>query len=181
MSGILELYAVAQADSIAEYLTVHSENPNSIVNCILHAFRSGPTINDAVIYGKQVIMGIIVLLSPTPGGSGLAEFIFNDFLSAFGNPTRVEASIGKIYRENGLQAAFDWMDAELIQIAATSATLPMAPPRCPAQSPAPAAGRHRPTTAMPSRRPSAPELSRRRSAGTRRWSGSRYRFRRAAR
>ncbi len=55
----------------------------SIVNCILHAFQSGPALNDAVIYGKQVIMGIIVLLSPTPGGSGLAEFIFNDFLGAF--------------------------------------------------------------------------------------------------
>jgi hypothetical protein len=28
-------------------------------------------------------MGIIILLSPTPGGSGLAEFMFNDFLGEF--------------------------------------------------------------------------------------------------
>lgn len=56
----------------------------SIVNCILHAFHPNMGFrNDAVIYGKQVIMGIIVLLSPTPGGSGLAEFIFNDFLGMF--------------------------------------------------------------------------------------------------
>lgn len=56
----------------------------SIVNCILHAFHPGMGFgNDAVIYGKQVIMGIIVLLSPTPGGSGLAEFIFNDFLGLY--------------------------------------------------------------------------------------------------
>lgn len=56
----------------------------SIVNCILHAFHPHMDFrNDAVIYGKQVIMGIIVLLSPTPGGSGLAEFIFNDFLGMF--------------------------------------------------------------------------------------------------
>lgn len=55
----------------------------SIVNCILHAFQPGHKLNDAVIYGKQVVMGIIILLSPTPGGSGLAEFIFNDFLSFF--------------------------------------------------------------------------------------------------
>lgn len=56
----------------------------SIVNCILHAFHPHMGFrNDAVIYGKQVIMGIIVLLSPTPGGSGLAEFIFNDFLGLF--------------------------------------------------------------------------------------------------
>jgi glycosyltransferase 2 family protein len=56
----------------------------SIVNCILHAFHPDMGFrNDAIIYGKQVIMGIIVLLSPTPGGSGLAEFIFNDFLGLF--------------------------------------------------------------------------------------------------
>jgi glycosyltransferase 2 family protein len=56
----------------------------SIVNCILHAFHPDMGFrNDPIIYGKQVIMGIIVLLSPTPGGSGLAEFIFNDFLGLF--------------------------------------------------------------------------------------------------
>lgn len=55
----------------------------TIVNCILHAFHPSSGLNDAVIYGKQVVMGIIILLSPTPGGSGLAEFIFNDFLGMF--------------------------------------------------------------------------------------------------
>lgn len=49
-------------------------------------------------------------------GEWFTRLTSNDFLSAFGNPTRVEASIGKIYRENGLQAAFDWMDAELIPL-----------------------------------------------------------------
>lgn len=38
----------------------------------------------------------------------------NDFLSAFGNPTRVEASIGELYQKDGLQAAFSWMEAELL-------------------------------------------------------------------
>jgi uncharacterized protein (TIRG00374 family) len=56
----------------------------SIVNCIIHAFSDHPGFgNDLVIYGKQVIMGIIVLLSPTPGGSGVAEFIFKDFLGMY--------------------------------------------------------------------------------------------------
>ena len=40
----------------------------------------------------------------------------NDFLSSFGNPTRVEASIGNLYLEGGLDAAFAWMDAELIPL-----------------------------------------------------------------
>jgi uncharacterized protein (TIRG00374 family) len=56
----------------------------SIVNCIVHAFSITPGFgDDLVIYGKQVIMGIIVLLSPTPGGSGVAEFIFKDFLGMY--------------------------------------------------------------------------------------------------
>ncbi len=38
----------------------------------------------------------------------------NDFLSAFGNPTRVEASIGELYQSEGIEAAFAWMEAELI-------------------------------------------------------------------
>ncbi len=58
----------------------------SIVNCILHAFPDGSHFSDLVVYAKQVVMGIIVLLSPTPGGSGLAEFIFNDFLGMYVAP-----------------------------------------------------------------------------------------------
>ncbi len=49
-------------------------------------------------------------------GEWFTRLTSNDFLSAFGNPTRVEASIGKLYGERGLQAAFDWMDAELIPL-----------------------------------------------------------------
>lgn len=55
----------------------------SIVNCIIHAFHDGKPLNDFVIYGKQVVMGIIILLSPTPGGSGLAEYMFTDFLGGY--------------------------------------------------------------------------------------------------
>ena len=40
----------------------------------------------------------------------------NRFLSAFGEPTAVEASIGKIFQHNGLEAACEWMDAELLPV-----------------------------------------------------------------
>lgn len=33
-----------------------------------------------LIYARQLTMWIILLVSPTPGGSGVAEFIFSDFL-----------------------------------------------------------------------------------------------------
>ena len=47
-------------------------------------------------------------------GKWFTHLTSNDFLSAFGNPTRVEASIGRLYQEQGLDAAFQWMEAELL-------------------------------------------------------------------
>jgi dsRNA-specific ribonuclease len=49
-------------------------------------------------------------------GEWFTRLTSNDFLSAFGNPTRVEASIGKLYLEGGLKAAFTWMDTELVPV-----------------------------------------------------------------
>lgn len=40
----------------------------------------------------------------------------NDFLRHIGNPTSVEALIGRIYEEQGLQAAFDWMEFQLLPV-----------------------------------------------------------------
>lgn len=40
----------------------------------------------------------------------------NDFLRNKGNATSVEAEIGRIYEADGLQAAFDWMERELLPI-----------------------------------------------------------------
>lgn len=49
-------------------------------------------------------------------GEWFTRLTSNEFLTAFGNPTRVEASIGKLYLAKGLDAAFAWMDAELIPL-----------------------------------------------------------------
>ncbi|MFM2220627.1 MAG: hypothetical protein RLZZ553_375 [Verrucomicrobiota bacterium] len=40
----------------------------------------------------------------------------NGFLSALGNPTSVEAKIGAIYAEQGLEAAFAYMDETLVPL-----------------------------------------------------------------
>lgn len=47
-------------------------------------------------------------------GDWFMKLTSNEFLSAFGNPTRVEASIGRLYQEQGLEAAFGWMDEHLL-------------------------------------------------------------------
>lgn len=40
----------------------------------------------------------------------------NDFLRHKGNPTSVEAEIGRIYESEGLEPAFAWMERELLPL-----------------------------------------------------------------
>ena len=43
-------------------------------------------------------------------GEMFVRFTSNDFLKSKGNPTSVEAEIGRVYEEKGLQAGFDWIE-----------------------------------------------------------------------
>lgn len=40
----------------------------------------------------------------------------NQFLGAVGEPTRVEAQIGRVYAEHGLDAAFQWIERHLVPL-----------------------------------------------------------------
>ncbi len=46
-------------------------------------------------------------------GEMFVRFTSNEFLSCYGNPTSVEAEIGRVYATDGLQAGFDWIKKEL--------------------------------------------------------------------
>lgn len=48
------------------------------VNFLILAFVSGA--DQVLIFGRQLVMWVILLISPTPGGAGVAEFVFNGFL-----------------------------------------------------------------------------------------------------
>ena len=52
----------------------------------------------------------------TGGGERLRRMTSNHFLACFGNPTEVEARIGRIYREEGPETAFAWIEAELLPL-----------------------------------------------------------------
>jgi uncharacterized protein (TIRG00374 family) len=52
-----------------------------VVNCILMAFFA--VSDHFLIFSRQLIMWIILLVSPTPGGSGVAEYMFDKFLGEF--------------------------------------------------------------------------------------------------
>lgn len=41
------------------------------------------------------------------------RFTCNQFLNCTGNPTKVEATIGTLYKDQGLDAAFDWIRTHL--------------------------------------------------------------------
>ena len=48
------------------------------VNFLILAFATNA--DQLLIFGRQLTMWVILLISPTPGGAGVAEFAFNGFL-----------------------------------------------------------------------------------------------------
>ncbi len=52
-----------------------------VVNAMLLAFLVVP--DHFAIFARQLVMWIMMLVSPTPGGSGFAEFVFTRYLSDF--------------------------------------------------------------------------------------------------
>lgn len=46
-------------------------------------------------------------------GKLFIEFTSNDFLRRTGNPTGVEAEIGRIFKSDGLDAAYAWIEQKL--------------------------------------------------------------------
>ncbi len=81
----------------------------TIVNCIIIAFHDVHLgnvlaashqivpVENFIVYARQVVMGIIMLASPTPGGSGVAEIIFNNFLGEF-IPAGLSSTLGFVWR-----------------------------------------------------------------------------------
>ena len=56
-----------------------------IVNALLAAFwfRDYAWGDHFLIFARQLVMWIMMLISPTPGGSGFAEYVFSEFLGQF--------------------------------------------------------------------------------------------------
>lgn len=47
-------------------------------------------------------------------GEKCVRMTSNQFLAAFGEPSEVEASLGRVYQQQGLGAAYAWIEAELL-------------------------------------------------------------------
>lgn len=66
-----------------------------VVNCIILAFTA--VDQHMLIYARQLVMWVIMLISPTPGGEGIAVVAFDVFLSDF-IPIGLAAALALIWR-----------------------------------------------------------------------------------
>ncbi|MFH1319072.1 MAG: lysylphosphatidylglycerol synthase transmembrane domain-containing protein [Bacteroidota bacterium] len=68
-----------------------------VVNFLILAFTTVLAYDHLLIYARQLVMWIIMLISPTPGSSGVAEFMFSGFFKEF-IPFGLAAGLAVIWR-----------------------------------------------------------------------------------
>lgn len=70
-----------------------------VLNCIIMAFAVGAdiTVDNFIIYARQLVMWVIMLISPTPGGEGIAQFAFKVFLTEY-TPLGLMALLATLWR-----------------------------------------------------------------------------------
>lgn len=69
-------------------------------------------IGDAVLC--LYCRGRILKTSGAVDGEKLTRMTSNQFLSVFGEPSEIEAEIGRVYAQDGLEASFAWIEAKLM-------------------------------------------------------------------
>lgn len=77
----------------------------------LNRLRQEAWLGDAVL--ELYVRGWVLRERGQMDAEMKTRFTCNQFLNCTGNPTKVEAQIGTIYRDHGLDAAFDWIRANL--------------------------------------------------------------------
>jgi hypothetical protein len=71
-------------------------------------------IGDAVL--SLYVRGLILSEQGRVDGERSVRMTSNQFLSSLGDPTRVEAEIGRTYEREGLQAAFTWIEENVLPL-----------------------------------------------------------------
>ncbi len=85
----LKAFSSTSASWICRYL---------VINCILQAFIGLPFLKHILILGKQLILWLFMLVSPTPGASGVAEYAFGELLSDFAGSLILVTALAVIWR-----------------------------------------------------------------------------------
>jgi dsRNA-specific ribonuclease len=71
-------------------------------------------LGDAVL--ALYVREMILRDDGTLDGEKYTRMTSNQFLSAWGEPTAVEAEIGRLYQQEGLPAAFQWIETRLVPV-----------------------------------------------------------------
>lgn len=69
-----------------------------MLNALISAFVPLDLNENVIVFARQVIMWIVMMISPTPGSSGTAEFFFGQFFTEFlGNYTFVTSILWRLF------------------------------------------------------------------------------------
>jgi uncharacterized protein (TIRG00374 family) len=69
-----------------------------VINAILNAFLDLGFIENIKLLGQQFVLWLFMLVSPTPGGSGVAEYAFGELLSTFSSSAILLVGMAIIWR-----------------------------------------------------------------------------------
>lgn len=69
-----------------------------VVNCVLMMFTQLGFIDNILVFARQFVMWLILLITPTPGGSGMAEYAFKGFYSDFTSSGLVISAMAILWR-----------------------------------------------------------------------------------
>jgi uncharacterized protein (TIRG00374 family) len=69
-----------------------------VINAIMNAFLDLGFIENMKILGKQLVLWLFMLVTPTPGGSGVAEYAFGELLGDFGATAILLAGMAILWR-----------------------------------------------------------------------------------
>jgi glycosyltransferase 2 family protein len=67
-----------------------------VVNAIFMAFV--PVGNHLVVFARQLVLWIVLIVNPTPGGSGVSEYVFKEYYSDFFSSVSVIIVVTMVWR-----------------------------------------------------------------------------------
>lgn len=85
----IQLFLITCGSWISRYL---------VINAVLQAFLVIGFMDHILILGKQLVLWLFMLISPTPGASGVAEYAFGELLSGFSESALLLATMAIIWR-----------------------------------------------------------------------------------
>ncbi|MBK8927506.1 MAG: flippase-like domain-containing protein [Crocinitomicaceae bacterium] len=69
-----------------------------VINFVLLAFIELNLFDNFIILGRQLVMWLVMLVTPTPGGSGMAEYLFGELLSDYIRNGALALSLAFLWR-----------------------------------------------------------------------------------